>query len=137
MSNGLSGGVFVLPYEDVKHIDSTIGADTKIRSELGAMSVDELWMLREKVGELLGTKITVELRELKKRLALLAPKLQLDSQRKSLKAAPMRRRRLAKNVPKYQNPELPSETWGGRGRQPHWFKVQLSLGTPLEDLVIR
>jgi DNA-binding protein H-NS len=128
---------FVLPYEDVKHNDPTIVADAKIGIELGVMSVDELWTLREKVGEILSRRIAVELTDLKKRLALLIQGLPPDIERKGSKEARSRRRPYPTVLPKYQNPELPSETWAGRGRRPHWFKTQLSLGTRLEDLVIR
>lgn len=125
-----------MPYEDVKHNDPTIVEDTKIEIELGVMSVDELWTLREKVGEVLSQKIAVELGDLKKRLALLMPELEPDVDRKVSKKVGSRRS-YRTVLPKYQNPELPSETWAGRGRQPRWFKTQLSLGTRLEDLVIR
>lgn len=120
----------------MKHNDPTIVEDTKIEIELGVMSVDELWTLREKVGEVLSQKIAVELGDLKKRLALLMPELEPDVDRKVSKKVGSRRS-YRTVLPKYQNPELPSETWAGRGRQPRWFKTQLSLGTRLEDLVIR
>jgi DNA-binding protein H-NS len=120
-----------LPYQDVKH------AEAELEIELAAMSVDELWTLREKVGEVLSKKIAVELGELKKRLAMLKPELEPGAERKGSKEAGSRRRAYPTVLPKYQNPELPSETWAGRGRQPYWIKAQLSLGTRLEDLAIR
>ena len=126
-----------MPYKDVKHNDPTIVEDTKIEIQLGVMSVDELWTLREKVGEVLSKKIAVELDDLKKRLALLVPELEPDVEHEGSKKVGSRRRSYRTVLPKYQNPELPSETWAGRGRQPHWFKTQLSLGTRLEDLAIR
>lgn len=30
--------------------------------------------------------------------------------------------------PKYRNPDDPSQTWSGRGRQPTWFKNAVSAG---------
>jgi DNA-binding protein H-NS len=126
-----------LAYEDLKQRDPPIVPEHKIGFELGAMSVDELWTLREKVGDVLSKKIAIELNELKKRLALLNPEPELRSQHKTQKDAGSGRRRYPIVLPKYQNPELPSETWAGRGRQPRWFKTQLSLGARLEDLVIR
>ncbi|MCK1655290.1 H-NS histone family protein [Bradyrhizobium sp. 149] len=31
-------------------------------------------------------------------------------------------------LPKYQNPDRPSETWAGRGKQPRWVTAQLKSG---------
>ncbi|WP_430642597.1 H-NS histone family protein [Bradyrhizobium paxllaeri] len=30
---------------------------------------------------------------------------------------------------KYQNPDQPSETWTGRGKEPRWLVAQLKLGS--------
>ncbi|MEL6644456.1 MAG: H-NS histone family protein [Pseudomonadota bacterium] len=30
--------------------------------------------------------------------------------------------------PKYRNPDDPSQTWSGRGRQPTWFKEAMNAG---------
>ncbi len=37
---------------------------------------------------------------------------------------------------KYANPENPSETWSGRGRQPGWYKTAVSKGKDPADLEI-
>jgi DNA-binding protein H-NS len=37
---------------------------------------------------------------------------------------------------KYRNPEDPSQTWSGRGRQPKWFKDGLASGRPASDFAI-
>nr|WP_283807302.1 H-NS histone family protein [Bradyrhizobium lablabi] len=34
---------------------------------------------------------------------------------------------------KYQNPDQPSETWTGRGKQPRWLVAQLKLGKRIDD----
>jgi DNA-binding protein H-NS len=34
---------------------------------------------------------------------------------------------------KFANPENPSETWSGRGRQPNWLSAKLKSGAKLED----
>lgn len=36
--------------------------------------------------------------------------------------------------PKYQNPENPKDTWGGRGRKPEWIESALASGKTLKDL---
>lgn len=39
-------------------------------------------------------------------------------------------------APKYANPADPSDTWSGRGRQPHWFRDALTAGRSEADLLI-
>lgn len=39
-------------------------------------------------------------------------------------------------APKYANPENPSQTWAGRGRQPRWFSEAIASGRTAEDLAI-
>ena len=38
--------------------------------------------------------------------------------------------------PKYKNPDDPSQTWTGRGRQPAWFKAALEAGKTPDDMLI-
>lgn len=40
------------------------------------------------------------------------------------------------NPAKYRNPNNPSQTWTGRGRQPNWVKDLLAAGKSLEDFAI-
>ena len=42
----------------------------------------------------------------------------------------------AKAVAKYANPENTSQTWGGKGRQPEWFKKALASGKKEDQLLI-
>ena len=37
---------------------------------------------------------------------------------------------------KYMNPENPTQTWTGNGRQPNWFKTALTAGAKADDLLI-
>ena len=41
-----------------------------------------------------------------------------------------------KGAPKYANPENPTQTWTGRGRQPNWVKDALGKGKSVDDLRI-
>jgi DNA-binding protein H-NS len=101
--------------------------------DLASMSVDELWKLHEATAAILAEKIAAEITVLQRHLDRL-------SQR-----APGGRRRSRKSpeptgpsaLPKYRNPENPSETWNGRGRRPKWINAQLSSGVELESLSIR
>jgi DNA-binding protein H-NS len=40
-------------------------------------------------------------------------------------------------MPKYRNPERPSETWAGRGKTPRWLAAQLKSGRRIDDFRIR
>jgi DNA-binding protein H-NS len=95
--------------------------------DLAMMSADELWSLHEKVRTTLSAKWDSEKQELERRLALLN-----GHASDKLKA----RRPYPKVHPKYRNPERPSETWSGRGRQPHWVGAQLRSGKKVDDLLI-
>lgn len=39
-------------------------------------------------------------------------------------------------TPKYANPDNPSQTWTGKGRQPKWFKDAIEAGTSPESMEI-
>lgn len=42
----------------------------------------------------------------------------------------------AARAPKYANPEDPSQTWSGLGRQPVWLKTRLDAGADLADFAL-
>ena len=89
--------------------------------DLAKMSVDELWALHEDLRETLATRLDAEMHEMRCRMA------QIDARQ---------RRPYPKVQPKYRNPERPSETWSGRGLQPHWVRAQLRRGKKFDDLLI-
>ena len=95
--------------------------------DLAMMSIDELWSLHEEVRTTLSAKLDAEMRELERRLARLNGRV--ERQKKA-------RRPYPKVHPKYRNPERPSETWSGRGKQPHWVGAQLRSGKRVDDLLI-
>ena len=95
--------------------------------ELAMMSVDELWSLHEEVRTILSTKLDGEKRELERRMALLNGRNE---------NRPKARRPYPKVHPKYRNPERPSETWSGRGKQPHWVGAQLRSGKKVDEFLI-
>jgi DNA-binding protein H-NS len=47
------------------------------------------------------------------------------------------RRPYPKVVPKFRNPERPSETWAGRGKTPRWLTAQLRCGKKVDDFRIK
>jgi DNA-binding protein H-NS len=123
---------FVVLYEDSTHRSPSIVAensstDLKSAIDFASMSVDDLWKYRESIDGVLKAKIAIELAELKRRLDLLNSNPSPTSQK---------RRSYPLVQPKYCNPEDQSETWTGRGNQPRWVRMQLSLGRRLEDFRI-
>ena len=95
--------------------------------DLAMMSARDLWALYEKIRAILPTKLDAEKHQLERRL------VQLEGR---IEHKPRARRPYPKVRPKYRNPEKPSETWSGRGRQPHWVGAQLSAGKKFGDLLV-
>jgi DNA-binding protein H-NS len=93
------------------------------RIELGGLSTDELWSLHVELTQLLEQRILTEKQQLEERLRVLK--------------APVTGRRAYPTVsPKYRNPDQPSETWSGRGKQPRWLAAQLRAGKRIDDFKI-
>lgn len=42
----------------------------------------------------------------------------------------------SKGLPKYANPDDPTQTWTGRGRKPNWVIEALQQGKSIDDLAI-
>lgn len=42
----------------------------------------------------------------------------------------------SKRKPKYRNPANPTETWGGVGKSPKWYKAALESGHTKESMLI-
>ncbi len=106
--------------------------------DFDAMSVDDLWQLYEKLSQVLSIRLTSEKRELEKRLAQLRREKELRvSESADINSAPRERRKYPRVFPKYQNPNEPSETWSGRGKQPRWLTAALKTGHTIDEFVIR
>jgi DNA-binding protein H-NS len=103
--------------------------ETKMKDQaLTTMSVDQLWTLHEETCAILSTKMEAEKQELERRLAQLRGR-PIENESKA-------RRPYPKVHPKYRNPERPSETWSGRGKQPHWVGAQIRSGKKVDELLI-
>ena len=94
------------------------------RAELARMSTDDLWSLHVEVSQSLQQRIQQE-------------KLQLEERLKRLQAPVPGRRPYPPVLPKYCNPDRPSETWAGRGKRPRWLVAQLKSGRRIEDFRIQ
>src|SRR5271169_2025910 len=109
--------------------------------DLQSMSIDELWVLHEKVGAILSKKGEAEKHDLEQRLARLNRSLVSDKatiSRAGLRNSDRRkvRRKYPPVLPKFQNPSNPTETWAGRGKQPRWMVAQLKAGKKVNDFLI-
>jgi DNA-binding protein H-NS len=93
-------------------------------TELDRMNADDLWSLHVEVSQLLQQRIQTEKLRLEERLKLLETPV---SDRRPYPAVP----------PKYYNPDQPSETWAGRGKQPRWLVAQLRSGRRIDDFKIK
>jgi len=104
--------------------------------DIRAMSIDELWELHEELGRLLSVRLSAEKRQLEKKLA----QLRRDNhvrEGSSVGEGAGERRNYPRVVPKYQNPNEPSETWSGRGKQPRWLAAALETGRSIDEFMIR
>lgn len=98
---------------------------------LTLLSIEELWVLHEEIAATLSEKIAAEKKMLEERLRLLAKAHVEQTVRTS-----RRRRPYPPVLPKFRNPDEPSETWAGRGKQPRWVRKQLRSGKRMDDFRI-
>jgi DNA-binding protein H-NS len=109
--------------------------------DLEAMPLDNLWALHEQICSILSMRIIAEKRQLENRL------LQLNRGRDALAPVELKlepdkanrerpRRKYPRVFPKYQNPDVPTETWSGRGKRPRWLVSALKAGGTVEDFKI-
>lgn len=94
------------------------------RAEFDRMSIDDLWSLHIEVSRLLQEKMKTE-------------KVALEERLRTLKASPSARRPYPPVDAKYRNPDRPSETWSGRGKQPRWLVAQIKSGKRIDEFQIR
>ena len=109
------------------------------KPDLAAMPFEELWQLHEEITKILSAKIVAEKRALEDRLAKLN---RVEIIRENGSAHPLLvadrapRRKYPKVLPKYFNPQAPSETWSGRGKRPRWLVAALETGHRLDEFKI-
>jgi len=129
-------------------------------NDFKSMSTDELWALHEEIATRLAAVLTAEKSVLENRLRRLRRGIETQratddakssntkssntksSNAKSSNAkssntkSSMERRPYPAVVPKYRNPDRPSETWAGRGKTPRWLTAQLKSGRRIDDFRI-
>ncbi len=98
---------------------------------LELMPVDELWALHMEIDAVLTRRISEKKKELDQRLRQLGSGAVEGNARRE-------RRPYPRVLPKYRNPDKPSETWAGRGKRPRWLIAKLrSSGKKLDDFRIQ
>ncbi|MGO4513750.1 H-NS histone family protein [Bradyrhizobium sp. MOS001] len=108
---------------------------TLTKTELEAMSLDDLWSLHERISAILATRIEAEKRELEKRLAVLSRGVSSSPDAMRALQTEKPRRKYPRVLPKYRNPKT-SETWSGRGKLPRWLVAAMKSGKKIEEFRI-
>lgn len=98
-------------------------------TDLTEMSLEELKKLRKDVEKAIATY-----EDRKKKEALVALEAKATEMGFSLSELTGAGKKIS--APKFQNPDDPSQTWTGRGRQPVWFKEAIAAGKKEDDLRI-
>ena len=93
--------------------------------DLERMSVDELWDLHQQLRQILSGKLSERKRKLEHQLS----QLRRDTSRPTDEQG--RRRPYPAVKQKYRNPNNPSQTWSGRGKQPRWVSEMMVAGRKL------
>jgi DNA-binding protein H-NS len=104
--------------------------------ELESIPLDELWSLHEEISRVLSARIRAEKIELEKRLAVLRRGVAPAGGHLTSAPEGKTRRRYPRVLPKYRNPDAPSETWSGRGKRPRWLVAAMKLGRKIEEFRI-
>jgi|SRR5437899_8486293 len=121
------------------------------RNDFKSMSTDELWALHEEIAARLAAALTAEKSVLENRLRRLQRGIETQHATDDAKSSDAKssgakssgakssteRRPYPPVVPKYRNPDRPSETWAGRGKKPRWLAAQLKSGKRIDDFRIR
>jgi DNA-binding protein H-NS len=101
------------------------------RAELEQMGVGNLWKLYGEISNILVVKIAAEREVVEDRLSRLQTKSPAKSESRT-----SARRPYPRVIPKFRNPNNPSETWAGRGKQPRWLTAQLISGRRVDEFRI-
>ena len=97
--------------------------------QLKSMSTDQLMDLYQKVQLMLADKLQAEKDKIEERLRRIKSV-------GGVAIAERVRRPYPPVLPKYKNPEKPTEIWSGRGKQPLWLREQLKTGKRLDQFLI-
>jgi DNA-binding protein H-NS len=97
--------------------------------QLKSMSIDQLMDLHQRVQLTLADKLQTEKTKIEERLRRIRSVGGVVTRDR-------RRRPYPPVLPKYKNPNDPTENWSGRGKQPLWVREQLEAGKKLDQFLI-
>jgi DNA-binding protein H-NS len=100
-------------------------------SKLKEMPLEKLWDLHERIGAILSDKIEDEKKKVEQQLNHLARRAT------ELSRPSPERRPYPKVEAKFRNPDNPSETWSGRGKNPRWLVRLIAAGRKLDEFRIQ
>src|SRR2546423_12153967 len=90
------------------------------------LSFDELRTLHREIGALIASKRTEALEELRAKASVLG-----------FTADDFAPKKIRKNgARKYQDPDNPGNTYGGKGKKPQWLIEALESGRQLEEFAV-
>ena len=95
-------------------------------ADFDGMTTDDLWALLLAITKSLSEKIIAEKNLVERRLSALKPAASSGPRARERRAYPP-------VLPKFFNPEDPSQTWAGRGKQPRWLIEKLRSGRHVDD----
>lgn len=104
--------------------------------EIARLSTEELWRIHETVAGVLADRIVAEREALDSKLALLKQHGLARPPGGEGKEPVRPKRKYPKVLQKYRNPQDHSQTWSGRGKQPHWVAKLLKSGIKLHELIM-
>lgn len=109
-----------------------------MKANLKGMSEKELIKLRNDIDKALDKLASAKRDEALKAAAAAAKKFGYNLGELVGDEAPKQKRGgKKKSAPaKFKNPEDPSQTWTGRGRQPAWYKAAIEAGKSPQDLAV-
>lgn len=101
--------------------------------DLSKLTLDDLKALQKDVAKAIGDFHDRQRAEVLKEMEALAKKhgMSIDDV-----VGGKGKKRKAKAAAKYRNPENPSDTWSGRGRQPAWYKSAIEAGKKPESMAV-
>ncbi|OUD15457.1 H-NS family nucleoid-associated regulatory protein [Thioflexithrix psekupsensis] len=111
--------------------------DTSLEKTLEGLELQDLIEVQDKVAELLKSRQKEEKKSLIEQIREMADKagLEIDN---VVWADEIKRKQKSRKLypPKYYNPQNPTQTWTGLGRQPSWIKEHLAKHGNLTALLL-
>jgi DNA-binding protein H-NS len=104
------------------------------KPNIDKLSYNELVELSERVQEAIDQRKADEKAALRQQMKELAAEAGFDLE--DVVAKGRARQKRSKVAPKYRNPNDPTQTWSGRGRQPNWLVAEIKKGKTPEDFQI-